>query len=96
LPPEGLRGGRRGDNASLARGLSVEAGQSHIDFDRNLPVPDFNTPRSYGGDFRIVRDQDNGAALLAQFPEQLKDGLSRVGIKVAGRFIREDKPRIVD
>lgn len=44
---------------------SIQPRQLGIDFFRNLAIPNFDAPGRYRRNFRVVRDQNNRAALLA-------------------------------
>ncbi len=71
-------------------GPALFAGELGINVLRNLAVADLDLPRRDRGDFGVVGDEGDGAALLAEVVEELEDGLAGVGVEVAGRLIGED------
>jgi hypothetical protein len=56
----------------------------------NLAVADFDAARSDGGNFRVVRDQRDGPAFLAEAAKQIQNYLAGVRVEVARRFVGEN------
>src|SRR2546430_613403 len=75
---------------------AVQAGQFRVHLFGNLTVADFDPAGRHSGNFRIVRHERDGAALLAELAEQLKNHLAGVRIEVARGFVGEDDFRVVD
>src|SRR5688572_14888771 len=75
---------------------AVQAGEFRIDLEGNFAIANLDPAGSDGGDFRIVRDEHDGAALSAKIPEKIQDRFAGVGIEIAGGFVGEDEFGIVD
>src|SRR6266581_1178122 len=58
-------------SSNLRRHVSLQAGQFRIDLRGDFPIPDFNPARRDRGDTRVVSDQGDGPALLAELAEQV-------------------------
>src|SRR5688572_9316963 len=61
----------------------------------NPAVANLNPARCDSGDFRIVRDQRNGAALLAQLAEQFENDFAGMRIQVPRRFVGKNNFGII-
>ncbi len=61
----------------------------------DFSVSNFNNPRGDGSDFRIVRDQNNGASLRRKFVKEVENALPGDGIEITGRFVGEDELGII-
>src|SRR5882724_10560170 len=65
----------------------VQPAQFRIDDFGNFAVADFDAARGGSGDFRIVRDEGDGPALMTERAEQFQDHFAGVRVEVAGGFI---------
>src|ERR1041385_4858088 len=67
--------------------LAFQARKSGIQLARDLAVTNFNPARRDRGNLRIVRDQRDRPALLAQLAEQIQNRFTRVRVEISGRFV---------
>src|SRR5262245_42390608 len=61
-----------------------------------LTGPEDHVAAGVDGDVRLVRDEDDGLALVVQALEDAHDLLRGAGIQVAGRLVGQDQLRVVD
>src|SRR5258705_10295338 len=71
------------------------AGGCQVHFAGDFSIANFNSARCDGGDFRIMSDEHNCPALLAEFAKELENRFTGVGIEVAGGFVGEHEARII-
>ena len=62
----------------------------------DFSISDFNAPGGDRSDFRVMRNQNDRAALLAQFSEKPQNIFSGNSIQVTGGFIRKNNSRLID
>src|SRR2546427_3599565 len=72
------------------RVCAVQPGQFRVQVFGNPAVADLDAARRHGGDFRIVRDERDGPAFLAQFAKQFKNHLAGMRVQVARGFVGEN------
>jgi len=77
-------------------GAPVQSRQGQVYLISDLAVANLDAARRYRGDLGIVRDEHDGAAVLAEFAKEAKDGVAGVRVEVAGGLVGEDDARAVD
>src|SRR4249919_1083138 len=60
------------------------------------PIPHYNVSLRVGGDVLLVRDHDDGDAVLIELLENGHDLDACAAVEIAGRFIRQQYLRIID
>ena len=60
----------------------------------DLAVGEADTAPRGGGDAVVVRDENDGAALLVELLEEFQHLKARFGVQRAGRLIRHDDGRV--
>src|SRR6476660_5658212 len=60
------------------------------------PIPHYNVSLGVSGDVLLVRDHDDGDAVLVELLENGQDLDACAAVEIAGRFIRQQDLRIID